>query len=81
MSSSLRQRAGAHEALDRFFSAPYTGGSVLFPLCFPKKATKTETREKETKQNIPTNQQQQKNLIAGLCGIGLYQFGLELEEL
>lgn len=78
----MRQRAGAHEALDRFFSALYTTGSVLFPLCFPKKATKTETRKnKKTKQNIPTNQQQQKNLIAGQCGIGLYQFGLELEKL
>lgn len=49
-------RAGAHEALDHFFSALYTSGSVLFPLCFPKK--KSDEDENEKKQ---TNKQAKQN--------------------
>ena len=46
-----------------------------------KQEKNKQTNKQNTKQNIPTNQQQQKNLIASLSGIGLYQFGLELEKL
>ena len=54
-------RAGAHEALDHFFSALYTSGSVLFPLCFPKK--KSDEDENEKKQ---TNKQAKQTMKASL---------------
>ena len=48
-------RVGAHEALDHFFSALYTSGSVLFPLCFPKKEKRRRRkREKTNKQTSKT---------------------------
>ena len=50
-------RVGAHEALDHFFSALYTSGSVLSPLCFPKKK-KSDEDENEKKQ---TNKQAKQN--------------------
>lgn len=81
--STVRQRAGAHEALDHSLSALYTSRSVLFPLCFPKKKRRRQKREKTNKQtkhkSKHTNKSTttNKNLITGPCGIRLYQFGLE----
>ena len=59
-------RAGAHEALDHFFSALYTSGSVLFPLCFPKK--KSDEDENEKKQTNKQNKTMKASLSRGSPG-------------
>ena len=59
-------RAGAHEALDHFFSALCTSGSVLFPLCFPKK--KSDEDENEKKQTNKQNKTMKASLSRGSPG-------------
>lgn len=75
--------SGSSRSPRPFFQCTVHNWKCSFPPLFSKKSDEdgNKKNKKKTKQNIPTNQQQQKNLIAGLRGIGLYQFGLELEKL
>ena len=61
-------RAGVHEALDHFFSALYTSGSVLFPLCFPKKKKASKTKTRKNKQTNKQNKTMKASLSRGSPG-------------